>query len=172
MHTAYIALGSNLGDRLAWLQLAVDGLQDIAERLTCSPIYESVAHTLTPEDRFPDFLNTVVQIYTDLEVEDLLDHCQTIERKALRQRILPYGPRTLDLDLLAVGETSCNTSRIILPHPRLMERKFVLQPWHDLAPDFFIPYPINVTVTKALERCQDQARLQKTKSQLAVGYHG
>ena len=163
MQIAYIGIGSNLGDRLAWLQLAVAGLREIAENLTCSPIYQSEAHTLTPDDRYPDFLNAVVEVNTFLGVEDLFNHCQSIERKADRQRVLPYGPRTLDLDLLAVGQTTCKTSRIILPHPRIIERKFVLQPWRDLAPDFFIPNPINATVTEALECCQDQSRLQKIK---------
>jgi len=170
MHSAYIALGSNLGDRLAWLQLAVDGLKEMTETIQCSPVYESAAHTLRLEDQFPDFLNAVVEVDTDVPVGDLLDYCQSLEHQAKRQRNVPYGPRTLDVDLLSVGQVTCNTKRIILPHPRLMDRKFVLQPWCDLAPKFMIPYPIHLTVSEALECCQDDSRLEKTPYQLAMGF--
>ncbi|MDE2699036.1 MAG: 2-amino-4-hydroxy-6-hydroxymethyldihydropteridine diphosphokinase [Gemmatimonadota bacterium] len=161
MQTAYIALGSNLGDRLARLQQAVAELQKIDLHLRCSPVYESAAHTLRPSDKSPDFLNAVVELHTDLEVGDLLDFCQEIERKANRRRSIPYAPRTLDLDILTLGQITCNTDRIILPHPRLQKRRFVLQPWYDLAPDSYIPSPVGTTVAVAVDQCTDDVQLFK-----------
>ena len=162
MQIAFIALGSNLGDRLAWLQQAVVRLHKVATSIRFSPVYEGTAHTLHPEDVFPDFLNAVVEIHTDLGASDLLDYCQEIELKANRQRYLPYAPRTLDLDILVLGEFTCSTDRIILPHPRLEDRRFVLQPWYDLAPNSHIPSPVNATVAEVLAHCKDKARLIKT----------
>ncbi len=162
MRTAFIALGSNLGDRLMWLQQAVADLEEITSQLRCSPVYEGAAHTLHPSDKFPDFLNAVVEIHTDLDKFELLEYCQEIERKAKRQRHLPYGPRTLDLDILTLGKISCITPRIILPHPRLQERRFVLQPWYDLAPNSYISSPVDSIVAVALARCKDQACLVQT----------
>ena len=181
MQTAYIALGSNLGDRLARLQQAVADLRKIDPHLRCSPVYEGAAHTLRPSDESPDFLNAVVELHTDLETEDLLDFCQEIEQKANRRRSIPYAPRTLDLDILTLGQITCNTERIILPHPRLQERRFVLQPWYDLAPDSYIPSPVGTTVAVALDQCTDDVRLfrmpwgllsadqERISSALAVG---
>ncbi len=161
MQTAYIALGSNLGDRSARLQQAVADLRKIDLHLRCSPIYEGAAHTLHPGDESPDFLNAVVEVHTNLEIEDLLDFCQEIEQRANRRRSISYAPRTLDLDILTLGQTTCNTDRIILPHPRLQERRFVLQPWYDLAPDSYIPSPVATTVAVALDQCTDDVRLFK-----------
>ena len=161
MQTAYIALGSNLGDRLAWLQRAAADLRKIDPHLRCSPVYEGMAHTLHPGDESPDFLNAVVEVHTNLETEDLLVFCQTIEQKANRRRSIPYAPRTLDLDILTLGQVTCNTDRIILPHPRLQERRFVLQPWYDLAPQSYIPSPVGTTVAVAMDQCTDDAPLFK-----------
>ncbi|MCY3629674.1 MAG: 2-amino-4-hydroxy-6-hydroxymethyldihydropteridine diphosphokinase [Bacteroidota bacterium] len=163
MQTAYIALGSNLGDRLARLQQAVAELRKIDLHLRCSPVYESAAHTLRPSDESPDFLNAVVELHTDLEVGDLLDYCQEIERKANRCRRTNYAPRTLDLDILILGNITCNIHRITLPHPRLHERRFVLQPWYDLAPDSYIPSPVDATVAEVLAHCNDQAILLRSQ---------
>jgi len=168
MQKAFIALGSNLGDRFAWLQLAVDGLAEISDQLRCSPVYECAAHTLSPDDKFPDFLNAVMEVQISMSKEDLLDHCQKIENRAKRQRIQFYGPRTLDLDLLVVGDITCNTSQITLPHPRLEQRRFVLQPWFDLAPDYSIPNPVNLSVRDALNMCKDPSQLVKISRSLKV----
>ena len=168
MEIAFIALGSNLGNRLARLQQAVDGLQEISGHLRCSPVYEGAAHTFYPEDVFPDFLNAVVEVHTRLGKNDLLDYCQKLERKAKRQRQRPYAPRTLDIDILTLGRITCSTDRIILPHPRLQERRFVLQPWHDLAPNSYIPSPVNAIVSEVLARCKDQADLIKSSWKLTI----
>ena len=162
MQTAYIALGSNLGNRLARLRQAVSGLQRVAVLVRCSPVYEGPAHTLMPNDVSPDFLNAVVEIQTDLGGTDLLHACQEIERQGARCRRAPYAPRTIDLDILTFGELTCNTDQLILPHPRLQERRFVLQPWFDLAPETYIPSPIDSTVSAVLSSCRDKINLVRT----------
>ncbi len=162
MQTAYIGLGSNLGDRLACLRQAVAGLQQIDPLVRCSPVYEGSAHTLAPNDMSPDFLNAVVELRTDLSGMDLLDACQKIEREGARCRRIPYAPRTIDLDILAFGGLTCSTDQLILPHPRLQERRFVLQPWFDLAPEAYIPSPIDATVSAVLASCRDKAVLVRT----------
>jgi len=166
MDKVFIALGSNLGDRFAWLQKGVEGLCEIFDQLRCSPVYESVAHTLHSDDIFPDFLNAVVEVQTSIGAEKLLSHCQQIERRSKRQRLQPYGPRTLDLDLLVVGGIIRNTSQLVLPHPRILHRRFVLQPWYDLAPDYEIPSPVNSTVKDALINCKDHSHLVKVPQAL------
>lgn len=162
MQTAYIGLGSNLGDRLACLRQAVAGLRRIAALVRCSPVYEGSAHTLSPSDMSPDFLNAVVEIRTDLGSMDLLGACQKIEREGARCRRVPYAPRTIDLDILSFGGLTCSTDQLILPHPRLQERRFVLQPWSDLAPEAYIPSPIDSTVSAVLANCRDKADLVRT----------
>ena len=162
MQTAYIGLGSNLGDRLARLRQAAAGLQRIAALVRCSPVYEGSAHTLGPNDMSPDFLNAVVEIRTDLNGVDLLEACQKIEREGARRRRVPYAPRTIDLDILTFGGCTCSTDQLILPHPRLQDRRFVLQPWYDLAPETYIPSPIDSTVSVVLANCRDKADLVRT----------
>ena len=162
MQTAYIGLGSNLGDRLARLRQAVAGLQRIAALVRCSPVYEGSAHILFPNDVSPDFLNAVVEIRTNLSGMDLLEACQNIEQEGARRRRDPYAPRTIDLDILTFGGLTCSTDQLILPHPRLQERRFVLQPWFDLAPETYIPSPIDSTVSVVLASCCDKADLVRT----------
>ncbi|MDE2770876.1 MAG: 2-amino-4-hydroxy-6-hydroxymethyldihydropteridine diphosphokinase [Bacteroidota bacterium] len=162
MQTAYIGLGSNLGDRLAHLRQAVARLQRVAALVRCSPAYEGSAHTLVPNELSPDFLNAVVEVRTDLSGMDLLEACQRIERDGARHRRVPYAPRTIDLDILTFGGLTCSTDQLILPHPRLQDRRFVLQPWYDLAPETYIPSPIDSTVSAALASCRDTADLVRT----------
>ncbi|MYH08518.1 MAG: 2-amino-4-hydroxy-6-hydroxymethyldihydropteridine diphosphokinase [Rhodothermaceae bacterium] len=162
MQTAYIGLGSNLGDRLAHLRQAVARLQRIAALVRCSPVYEGSAHTLVPNELPPDFLNAVVEIRTHLSGMDLLEACQKIEREGARLRRVPYAPRTIDLDILTFGGLTCSTDQLILPHPRLKERRFVLQPWYDLAPETYIPSPVDSTVSAVLANCRDKADLVRT----------
>ncbi len=162
MQTAYIALGSNLGDRLVRLRQAAADLRMLDGHLRCSPVYEGAAHTLHPGDKSPDFLNAVVEVRTNLGAEDLLDFCQKIEHRAGRKRSLPYAPRTLDVDILVLGYITRNTDRITLPHPRLQERRFVLQPWYDLSPECYIPDPVDSTVSVIRAQCTDCASLSRT----------
>ena len=131
---AYLGLGSNLGDRAAMLQLAVDDLAaDPAVRVVAvSPVYET-APVGGPEQE--DYLNAVVAIDTDLEPRAVLALAQRAEQHAGRERTVRWGPRTLDGDVLLVGDRRVDEPDLQVPHPRLAERGFVLAPLHDVAPD-------------------------------------
>src|SRR5690606_37783286 len=139
-HTAYIALGSNLGDRAAHLRQAVVALRARAGDVAAiSPVYETPALTLSPEDEQPLYFNAVVQLETSFAPEDLLESLLDIERAAGRVRCRRWEARPLDLDLILYDDLVLLRENLTLPHPRLAERRFVLQPLHDLAPDLRVP---------------------------------
>lgn len=174
IHTmACIALGANAGNRLAQLRAAVadlDAHQAIAVTAT-SPVYESEAHTLDPDASAPAFLNAVVQLDTTLSPDALLHVCHHIEQAAGRKRgegAERWGPRLLDLDILTMGMRTVDTPRLTIPHPRLGERRFVLQPWCDLTPNLHVPPPFDATVRELLDRCTDTAALHRTPYALAA----
>lgn len=133
MTRAYLGIGSNLGDRLANLQLAVDGLAatDGVDVVAVSPVYETDP-VGGPEQ--PEFLNAVVAVDTVLDARGLLGVAQHLEAEAHRVRREHWGPRTLDVDVLFVGDTVVDEPDLVVPHPRLHERAFVLAPLADLAP--------------------------------------
>jgi 2-amino-4-hydroxy-6-hydroxymethyldihydropteridine diphosphokinase len=163
-HVAFIALGANLGDRMAALRGALRGL-DATPRLRvvqASPVYESVAHTLAPDEEQPAYLNAVVEVRTRLSPEALLAVCLDLERRAGRQRRRRWAPRTLDLDLLVMNGLTRSTGQLTLPHPRLAERRFVLQPLHDLAPALHVPLPFDATVDALLRATSDRQSLRRT----------
>jgi 2-amino-4-hydroxy-6-hydroxymethyldihydropteridine diphosphokinase len=169
MRTAYLGLGSNQGDRPAHLQAAVEGLAAASElRVTAvSPVYETEAHTWRPDETQPAFLNAVVAVAVDCTPERLLDSAQTLERAEGRTRSSErWAPRPLDVDLLSVGTVTCDTDRLTLPHPRLAERRFVLRPWADIAPDLQVPAPFSAPVRVLLEACTDDSALRKAAATL------
>ena len=162
LQRGYIALGSNVGNRMGWLQQAVDGLHTVTATLRASPVYESPAHTLCANEVQPDYLNAVLEVDTLMSGEELLDVCLRLERAAGRERGRRYAPRTLDIDILAMGQTTYQSLRLELPHPRLHLRRFVLQPWADLAPEWYIPNPLGATVASLLTECSDMNNPVKT----------
>ena len=130
---AYLGIGSNLGDRLATLQAAVDGL-GAAEGITVvgvSPVYET-APVGGPEQG--EFLNAVIAVDTVLSARGLLGVAQRLEQAAQRVRAERWGPRTLDVDVLLVGTTELHEPDLEVPHPRMWERGFVIVPLADLDP--------------------------------------
>lgn len=134
--TVYIALGGNLGDRLATLRAAVARLGRAVRLTAVSPVYETAPVGF--RDQKP-FLNAVVAGETALDAPALLAALQGIERELGRERPFPNAPRTIDLDLLFYGTQEVDTPDLIVPHPRLHERHFVLVPLADLAPDLRHP---------------------------------
>ena len=132
MKTAYLSLGSNLGDREANLRAALDRLQPAR----VSPIYETEPAELRDQ---PWFLNLVAEVHTGLFPRQLLAHTQRIERELGRVRTVPKGPRTIDIDILLYGNSIVRAKELEIPHPRMAERRFVLQPLADLAPDLRHP---------------------------------
>ncbi len=136
---AVLALGSNLGERLNRLQSAVAALEDTPEVtiVAVSSVYETV-----PVDALEGsgkFLNAVVLIDTTLTVHTLLDRALAIEEAFGRERSVKGAPRTLDVDLLVVGQRVCDDEQLKLPHPRAHERGFVLVPWLEIDPEGEIP---------------------------------
>lgn len=161
--TAYLGLGSNLGDRLENLKGAVHAIQKSADLrvLQVSPVYESEAHTLSPTEVQPAYLNAVIEIASGLSAEVLLSYCLDLERLAGRERRQRWAPRPLDLDILIFGKGTVEQEDLILPHPHLAERRFVLQPLADLAPNFLVPAPFDKTVSELLGQCPDRTRLTR-----------
>ncbi len=133
-----IALGSNLGDRLRELQRAVDALAATAGLVVTaiSPVYET-APVGGPQQ--PDYLNAVVLAETSRPAADLLHRAHAIEAAAQRNRKVHWGPRTLDVDIVAYGEELNGDPVLTLPHPRAQERAFVLAPWRDADPGAVLP---------------------------------
>jgi 2-amino-4-hydroxy-6-hydroxymethyldihydropteridine diphosphokinase len=136
--TAFLGLGSNLGDRLATLQHAVD-LLDESPGLTitrCSRVWETAPVGGPPQ---PDFFNVVVRAEVDLEPLDLLAVCQRVEAALGRVRDVRWGPRTVDIDVLLIDARTLHDPELIVPHPRMHERAFVLMPLLDIDPDPRLP---------------------------------
>ena len=136
---AVISIGSNLGERRNNLQGAVDSLSDTPEVwvTAVSPVYETTPVD-SPEDA-RDYLNAVVMLDTTLSARTLLERALAIESAYDRERTEKNSPRTLDVDLVVVGDRRANDDDLILPHPRASERAFVLVPWLDVEPDADFP---------------------------------
>lgn len=137
MKTVYLALGSNLGDRRAHLDRARELLQTADFVITrISSIYETEPREVRDQ---PWFLNQVIEAETGLFPRQLLRHTQQIERRTGRARTIPKGPRVIDIDILLYGEAIVNAADLRIPHPRIGERRFVLEPLAELAPDLRHP---------------------------------
>ncbi len=162
---AVVALGSNLGERMASLQGALNALADTPDVwiTAVSPVYETDPVDCPPEAE--TFLNAVVLIDTTLAATRLMDRALAIEDAFARERgEQPNAPRTLDVDLIVVGDRRSNDEFLRLPHPRAAERAFVLRPWHDVDPAAEVPD--HGPVADLLERT-DQSGL-KLRDDLAL----
>lgn len=146
MATAYLGLGTNLGDRRANLHAAADAVVATpgVRGAELSPIYET-APVGGPAGQ-GDYLNAAMRIDTDLPPRDLLDTLLRIEQSLGRERRERWGPRVIDLDLLLYDDLSIDEPGLTLPHPRMHERAFVLRPLADLAPDLVHPVLGQTTV--------------------------
>lgn len=130
-----LSLGSNLGDRLAHLRLAVDGLSDAL--VAASPVYETAAWGVTDQ---PDFLNAVLVVDADgVDEWEWLRRAQRLEQEAERRREQRWGPRTLDVDVVTVDGVRSDHPDLLLPHPGTPRRATVLIPWLDVEPDAELP---------------------------------
>ena len=158
----YLGLGSNLGDRENHLHAATAGLR----RLDHIQVVQSASIYLTePKDYVdqPWFLNTVIQADTDLTPEALLEHCLAVEREAGRARTVSKGPRTIDVDIIFYGsrviENTGENTGLSIPHPRYAERRFVLAPLVEIAPDFVDPR-LGVRVRELFDACSDSSTVE------------
>jgi 2-amino-4-hydroxy-6-hydroxymethyldihydropteridine diphosphokinase len=138
MPTAYLALGSNEGDRLLNLGRAVDALSELPDTriIAVSHAYESEPAYLEQQ---PLFANAVVAIETDLESEQLLAYVRRIEDSMGRVRGVENGPRSIDVDILLVGDDDLQSADLTVPHPRMLERDFVVTPLLEIAPRIHLP---------------------------------
>jgi 2-amino-4-hydroxy-6-hydroxymethyldihydropteridine diphosphokinase len=136
MPIAYLALGTNLGDRTANLRAAIRALPPSVRVLDESPVYETPPWGLADQ---PAFLNMALRGETDLEPAALLAHLKRLERRLGRVPAVRWGPRLIDLDILFYADLILDIPGLTLPHPRLHERAFVLVPLADLAPDLIHP---------------------------------
>jgi 2-amino-4-hydroxy-6-hydroxymethyldihydropteridine diphosphokinase len=153
----FIGLGSNLGDRLDNLKKALTLLQGYSLQLrTYSDIYQTEAKEVTYQ---PDFLNMVIGLQTNLLPLELLEICLEIEQKMGRIRSIPKGPRTIDLDLLLMNDLIMNCPKLVLPHPRLHLRRFVLVPLHEVASERNHPV-LKKTIHSLMEEAVDFSRVE------------
>ena len=137
MKIAYLGLGSNLGDRAQNLESAIQRLTSERVRVVrSSSVWETAPRDVLDQ---PVFLNQVVEIETGLFPRQLFQHLQRIEREMGRRKRTPKGPRLIDLDILLYGNAIVKSTELEIPHPRMAERRFVLAPLAELAPDLRHP---------------------------------
>lgn len=140
MTLAYLALGSNLGDRRALLQEAIAALDWGDTKVTArSSVYETTPVGGPPDQ--PDFLNQVIAVETALDPFALWERCSAVEAALGRDRTFEerWGPRALDIDVLLYGDQVVEEDHLVIPHPRIVERAFVLVPLAEIAPDVTVP---------------------------------
>lgn len=131
MNKSYLGLGTNMGDRLGYLTSACEILNQnkFIKIIKKSKVYETKAWGYTQQ---ADFLNMCIEIETSLEPYELLEACQDVESKLDRERIIRWGPRTIDVDILFFNDIILDDENLLIPHPRLKDRAFVLIPLMDL----------------------------------------
>ena len=149
--TAYVALGANLGDPIGTLLEACDALQRLPK---CHDIRVSGFYRTAPIDADgPDYINAVASLNTQLDPHELLQHLFAIENAHGRERQYQNAPRTLDLDLLLYGDQTINTTDLVIPHPRMHLRAFVLLPLAELNPKLTLAQG---SIQQLLDACADQ----------------
>lgn len=137
MISVYLSLGSNIGDKKAYLEAALERLNQLPQTslAAVSSFYETAAWGKTDQD---DFLNICCQLETELDAQLLLTECQEIEKDLHRVRHEHWGPRTIDIDILLYGSEHIATESLKVPHPYMTERAFVLVPLFEIAPSLEI----------------------------------
>lgn len=148
--TAYVALGANLGDPVASVRKAMD---DIAAIDGITLLKRSSLYRSAPLDSSgPDYINAVVEVASRLTAPALLSALQQIEQQAGRERPYPNAPRTLDLDLLIYGSASIDSAKLVVPHPRMFQRAFVLLPLSEIAPQCVAAAQLQAVGTQVIAR--------------------
>lgn len=148
--TCFVALGANLGNALETVQRAIAAIAGLPDTRLLSQ--SSLYHTAPFQAVGPDFINAVVEISTDLPAHDLLAHLQGLENAELRLRPYRNAPRTLDLDILLYGDLLIQTAALQVPHPRMNQRAFVLQPLAQIAPERVSAAQLQAVSDQAIER--------------------
>jgi len=158
MNKVYLLIGGNMGDRMANLAEAIHLInQEIGPIQITSSIYETAAWGNTNQ---PDFLNQSLMLHTSLDAETVMRQLLNIEIGMGRKRDIPMGPRTIDLDIIYFNDLVIENELITIPHPKIAERKFVLMPLAEMAPQFLHPV-LNKTNEALLKDCGDSLAVYK-----------
>jgi 2-amino-4-hydroxy-6-hydroxymethyldihydropteridine diphosphokinase len=156
--TAYIAIGANLGPAQHSVQLALQALGQLplTRLIHRSSLYRTApiasAPSLPASATGPDYINAVAEVATGLSATDLLLHLQALEQAAGRERPYLDAPRTLDLDILLYGRTQTNTANLVIPHPRMAQRAFVLVPLAEIAPELVSAAQLATVAHQSIEK--------------------
>src|SRR5580704_5195833 len=158
MNKAYLLTGGNEGDRFFHMQQARTNIELICgQLLLVSSIYETAPWGKTDQ---PDFLNQVLLIQTEFSPEELLKGILSIEEKGGRKRTVKNAPRTIDIDILFYNDLILEKPGLTIPHPRIADRRFVLEPLNEISPEFIHPV-IGKTIRQLLLECKDELGVKK-----------
>ena len=163
MHTIYLGLGTNLGDRLRNLQKAISSLSPVMSVTAVSPIYQSDPWGVTDQ---PPFLNLCVEATTNLNPQTLLHYLKNLEAELGRQKTIKWGPRLIDVDILLYDDKIVETDSLTIPHPFMAERAFVIIPLADIAPDLY--HPVCHKTIAELKTAVDQSTLHKISDTISL----
>ncbi|MBM4160585.1 MAG: 2-amino-4-hydroxy-6-hydroxymethyldihydropteridine diphosphokinase [Ignavibacteria bacterium] len=160
MENVFVGLGSNVGDRLGFLKSAVQELGKLHATaiVRVSSIYET--EPVGKKDQ-PHFLNMVIELVSALDASQFHSQCKEIERRIGRTRSERWGPREIDLDLLYFGRDRVSDGRLTVPHPEIADRRFVLVPMGELAPEWIDPVR-RISIAQMLVACDDASAVTKT----------
>ena len=158
MNNAYLMIGGNLGDRLANLNNAKIEIElHCGKILSSSAIYETAAWGFTEQ---PPFFNQALQVETTLSATELMQQLLSIELSLGRERLLPLGPRSIDLDIIYFNNEIIQTDVVTIPHPRMEQRNFVIIPLNEIAPNYLHPI-LNLPTSTLLKQCKDESYVYK-----------
>lgn len=156
----YLGVGSNIGDRRQNIVNALRELDQRHELVALSSLYETEPVGYVDQDYF---LNAVVHVSTAMTAMELLDDMHRIENKLGRKRVMKWGPRVIDVDILTFGNHMISEAQLTVPHPQVPNRRFVLEPWAEIAPDFTVP-GFHKTVSLLLNETVDHSIVSKNLS--------
>jgi len=164
MNSAFISIGSNLGDKIGNCKTAIEEIAAFAKIVKVSSLYET--DPVDYEEQ-PNFINCAAEIRTDFSPHKLLTNLNLIEEKLGRVRTEKWGPRTIDLDIIFYDNQVIKDDNLIIPHPRAHLRRFVLEPICEIAPEFIHPL-LKITVTELLNKLEDNKEVVKLDEEITI----